>query len=58
MLSARIGVDHLRHAKVSMTQDRYMRRGRVHNLVGELSLSPRVSIQVDVATRQMVQALC
>lgn len=26
--------------------------------VGELSLSPRISIQVDVATRQMVQALC
>ncbi len=29
-LSARIGADHLGHAKVSMTQDRYMSRGRVH----------------------------
>jgi integrase len=27
-LSARIGADHLGHAKVSMTQDRYMSRGR------------------------------
>lgn len=30
-LSARIGADHLGHAKVSMTQDRYMSRGRVHH---------------------------
>jgi integrase len=29
-LSARIGADQLGHAKVSMTQDRYMRRGKVH----------------------------
>jgi integrase len=29
-LSARIGADHLGHAQVSMTQDRYMARGRVH----------------------------
>jgi integrase len=28
-LSARIGADHLGHSKVSMTQDRYMTRGRV-----------------------------
>ena len=35
-LSARIGADHLGHAKVSMTQDRYMNRGRVHNQVAEL----------------------
>jgi integrase len=35
-LSARIGADHLGHAKVSMTQDRYMSRGRVHNEVAEL----------------------
>ena len=35
-LSARIGVDHLGHAKVSMTQDRYMSRGRVHNQVADL----------------------
>ena len=27
---------HLGHAKVSMTQDRYMSRGRVHNQVAEL----------------------
>jgi len=27
-LPARIGADHLGHAKVSMTQDRYMTRGR------------------------------
>jgi integrase len=35
-LSARIGADHLGHAKVSMTQDRYMSRGRVHTAVAEL----------------------
>lgn len=35
-LSARIGADHLGHAKVSMTQDRYMSRGRVHNQVADL----------------------
>jgi integrase len=35
-LSARIGADHLGHAKVSMTQDRYMSRGRVHNQVAHL----------------------
>jgi integrase len=35
-LSARIGADHLGHAKVSMTQDRYMSRGRVHTEVAEL----------------------
>jgi hypothetical protein len=34
--SARIGADHLGHAKVSMTQDRYMSRGRVHHQVAEL----------------------
>ena len=31
-LSARIGADHLGHSNVSMTQDRYMARGRVHRL--------------------------
>ena len=36
-LSARIGADHLGHAKVSMTQDRYMARGRVHSEVADLS---------------------
>ncbi|MBV9638998.1 MAG: site-specific integrase [Mycobacteriaceae bacterium] len=35
-LSARIGADHMGHAKVSMTQDRYMSRGRVHRQVAEL----------------------
>jgi integrase len=30
-LSTRIGAVHLGHAKVSMTQDRYMSRGRVHS---------------------------
>jgi integrase len=34
--SARVGADHLGHAKVSMTQDRYMTRGRVHTQVAEL----------------------
>ena len=35
-LSARIGADHLGHAKVSMTQDRYMSRGRIHTQVADL----------------------
>jgi len=35
-LSARIGADHLGHAQVSMTQDRYVSRGRVHVQVAEL----------------------
>ena len=35
-LSARVGADHLGHAKVSMTQDRYMARGRVHAEVAAL----------------------
>ena len=35
-LSARVGADHLGHSKVSMTQDRYMARGRVHTQVAEL----------------------
>jgi integrase len=35
-LSARIGADRLGHAKVSMTQDRYMRRGKVHAEVAAL----------------------
>ena len=35
-LSARIGADNLGHAKVSMTQDRYMSRGRVHTQVADL----------------------
>lgn len=35
-MSARIGADQLGHAKVSMTQDRYMRRGKVHAEVADL----------------------
>jgi integrase len=35
-LSARIGADHLGHSRISMTQDRYMARGRVHTSVAEL----------------------
>ena len=35
-LSARIGADHLGHAKVSMTQDVYMARGRSHAEVAVL----------------------
>nr|WP_234821693.1 site-specific integrase [Mycobacteroides abscessus] len=35
-LSARIGADQLGHAKVSMTQDRYMRRGKTHAEVAAL----------------------
>ena len=35
-LSARMGADHLGHARVSMTQDVYLRRGRVHAEVAEL----------------------
>jgi hypothetical protein len=32
----RIGADLLGHSKVSMTQDRYMARGRVHTEVADL----------------------
>jgi integrase len=35
-LSARIGADHLGHSKVSMAEDRYMSRGRVHAQVADL----------------------
>ena len=35
-LSARVGADQLGHAKISMTQDKYMTRGRVHAEVAEL----------------------
>jgi integrase len=35
-LSAWVGADHLGHAKVSMTQDRYMARGKVHTRVADL----------------------
>jgi integrase len=35
-LSARVGADVLGHRHVSMTQDRYMARGRVHSEVADL----------------------
>ena len=35
-LSARIGADHLGHARVSETMDTYMARGRVHTEVADL----------------------
>jgi integrase len=35
-LSARVGADQLGHSRVSMTQDRYMTRGRVHMQVADL----------------------
>lgn len=35
-MSARIGADQLGHSKVSMTQDKYMTRGRVHTQVADL----------------------
>ena len=35
-LSARIGADHLGHARVSETQDTYMAGGRSHKVVAEL----------------------
>jgi integrase len=35
-LSAQIGADHLGHSHVSMTQDRYMTRGRIHTQVADL----------------------
>jgi len=35
-MSARIGADHLGHSKVSMTQDVYMTRGKVHTQVADL----------------------
>jgi integrase len=35
-LSARIGADHLGHARISMTQDKYMARGRTHTAVADM----------------------
>jgi integrase len=35
-LSARIGADHLGHSRISMTQDEYMARGRVHTAVADM----------------------
>jgi integrase len=35
-LSARIGADQLGHAQVSMTQNVYMTRGRIHTRVADL----------------------
>jgi integrase len=35
-LSARIGADHLRHTRISMAQDKYTARGRVHTAVADM----------------------
>jgi integrase len=35
-LSARVGADHLGHSRVSMTQDVYMTRGKVHTQVADV----------------------
>jgi integrase len=35
-MSARVGADQLGHSKVSMTQDKYMSRGRIHAEVAAL----------------------
>jgi integrase len=35
-LSARIGADHLGHTRISMTQDKYLARGRVHTAVADI----------------------
>ncbi len=35
-LSARVGADHLGHSKVSMTQDVYVARGKVHIQVADV----------------------
>ncbi|MFD6516531.1 tyrosine recombinase XerC [Rhodococcus sp. NPDC060176] len=35
-LSARVGADHLGHRNISMTQDKYMTRGRQHSEVADL----------------------
>jgi integrase len=43
-LSARVGADHLGHARVSETQDTYMARGRVHTVVAEL-LDRTISVE-------------
>ena len=35
-LSVRIGADHVGHSRITMTQDKYLARGRVHTAVAEL----------------------
>jgi integrase len=35
-LSARVGADQLGHSHISMTQDKYMSRGRIHTQVADL----------------------
>ena len=42
-LSARIGADQLGHARPSMTQDRYMARGKLHTQVAE-ALDDAISV--------------
>jgi integrase len=43
-LSARVGADHLGHANVSMTQDKYMARGRSHAEVADV-LDRAISVE-------------
>jgi integrase len=43
-LSARIGADQLGHARPSMTQDRYMARGKLHTQIAE-ALDDAISVQ-------------
>lgn len=35
-MSARVGADHLGHSRISMTQDKYMARGRTHTAVADM----------------------
>lgn len=52
-LLARIGADHLGHAKVSMTPDRYMTRGRMHAKVTELLDNALVTADSAVITDEL-----
>ncbi|CAN5219894.1 hypothetical protein BH11ACT7_BH11ACT7_24910 [soil metagenome] len=35
-VTSRAGADHLGHSRISMTQDKYMARGRMHTAVADL----------------------
>jgi integrase len=53
-LSARIGADHLGHARIPETMDTYMARGRSHKVVAELLVCgtrPRYPVVLDWITR-------
>lgn len=56
-LSARSGADHPGHTNVSMTQDKYMSRGRVHTQVADL-LDHVVSDSKDDVTNSLRQHPC